>query len=87
MSDDDREAIAERFASLYAYVIRRCHELGVDPFVIRGKSRLREHVIVRWRIAKELREFGHSYPGIGRALNRDHSSVMQMLNGRKAATT
>lgn len=65
--------------SIYAYVIKRCAELGQDPFVIRGKSRLREHVRARQKIAEELRAFGHSYQGIGRAINRHHASVMHLL--------
>lgn len=66
----------------YEYVSARCRELGYDPQVIRGSNRRREHVLVRRTIADEMRRDGHSFPEIGRALNRDHSTIMFLLQGK-----
>ena len=63
------------------YAIRRCHEMGLDPAVVRGSYRHQEYVMARREIARELRTLGYSYPAIGRAINRDHSTVMSLLDG------
>jgi len=59
-----------------------CEEHGVRPTALRG-GRHRWLVDLRTRCAARMRKEGHSYPDIGAALNRDHSSVMYMLRDRE----
>lgn len=54
-------------------------ERGLEPWRVRGRARQREYVRARIEIAKRLREEGCSFPEIGRALRRDHSTVMYYL--------
>lgn len=72
------------------YVNGRATDYGYTGDVIRGPARRRDIVDVRAVIATELREFGYSYPAIGHAMNRDHSSIFYLVNDyrkgpRKAA--
>ena len=60
-----------------------CHELGVSVWRVRSRSRDRKLVMVRRDIAHRLREAGHSFPAIGKALNRDHTSIMHLLGKTK----
>src|SRR5258708_4601896 len=41
-------------------------------------------VDVRRRIAIKAREAGYSYPEIGRALHRHHTSIINLVSGRRA---
>jgi hypothetical protein len=54
-------------------------ESGLNPADILGRSKTRAIVIARWRIAKQLREAGYSYPNIGKQLGRDHTSILHGL--------
>lgn len=64
------------------YVSMRARQLGHPPSLVRSRCRFRVLVNVRRTIARELRDepWGLSYPEIGRALNRDHSSVINLLH-------
>lgn len=62
-----------------AYARQRAKEMGVDPFVLLGPIRLRYLVAARMQVAKELRSFGLSLPEIGHAMNRHHTSIMNLL--------
>lgn len=57
--------------------------MGYDIYVIRGPSKASEYVNVRRQIAAQLQDEGCSYPTIGRALNRDHSTIVSLLKGGK----
>jgi hypothetical protein len=63
------EAQAERIAGA----------AGVSLQVLRGPSRRRELVAVRRLVAHHLQSRGCSLPAIGRMLNRDSSSVVNLL--------
>jgi hypothetical protein len=46
---------------------------------LRSGSRRKELVRCRWEIAAKARKLGHSYERIGRALNRDHSTIIYAM--------
>jgi chromosomal replication initiation ATPase DnaA len=46
---------------------------------LRSASRSTKIVRVRWAIARAARQRGYSYPTIGRALNRDHTTIMHAV--------
>lgn len=52
---------------------------GLLPGVVSGKGRCREAHKVRMAITVVARDWGFSYPAIGRLLNRDHSSVIYAM--------
>ncbi|HEY7202437.1 MAG TPA: hypothetical protein VIC57_19615 [Candidatus Dormibacteraeota bacterium] len=52
---------------------------GLSLQVLRGPGRTRELVRVRRLIANHLKSRGCSLPAIGELLNRDHSSVVNLL--------
>jgi len=59
--------------------IRVCVELGYDYKSI--MSARRDAILVKKKIAvaKILREKGYSFPLIGRAMNKDHSTIIHYL--------
>lgn len=63
-------------AALASLTVRLCHAQGYDLATIRRDGRMHDHVRVRWLIAKQARAKGFSYPQIGRALNRDHTTII-----------
>lgn len=57
-----------------------CSRAGISLPAARGRSQVRETCIKRWRLMKILREeHKWSFPQIGRALNKDHTSVLTAL--------
>lgn len=72
----------ERAADLRVIVSRVARERSLSPDVIRGKSRIAHHVSARRQVCVEAREAGFSLSEIGRAIHRDHSTVLGLL--RKA---
>lgn len=57
-----------------------CSHRGLDPSAdIQAPDRRREAVNVRQEAAAELRAAGHSLPEIGRAMDRDHSTILYLL--------
>lgn len=58
-----------------------CQERSIPLDVVIGPSRLREHVRLRWWCAKELASAGFGLSEIGRAMNKDHSTVLYGLRG------
>jgi chromosomal replication initiation ATPase DnaA len=77
---------------IYVPSVDRCtadHRDNLQPMVERAarifdtttkdivsSSRFREHIRARWAIMLTASELGYPFCGIGRALNRDHSTVM-----------
>ncbi len=55
---------------------------GVQVYRVLGKRRSKFMHKVRFEIASVLRGMGMSYPEIGRAMNRDHSTIHVLLNGK-----
>jgi len=68
-----------RLTSPWSYVFARAKEFEVAPELLLGSKRDTYLVRIRAVIAGELRQMGHSFPEIGRALNRHHSTVMHLL--------
>lgn len=50
---------------------------------ISGRRRERQLCAARYYVAKNLHDSGFSYPKIGKVINRDHSSVMYLINNFK----
>lgn len=55
---------------------------GVTVEGLRGRCRRRDLVELRRIVARYLRSRGCSLPEIGRAIGRDHSTVLALLRGR-----
>lgn len=56
-----------------------CRDVGLRPEAVRGPRRLSELVRCRRAIALRLRQEGCSYPEIGRALGKHHTSILGLL--------
>ena len=72
------------------YATQRAHDHGIRAYDLRCDRRDRWLVHIRRTIARELRAepWNLSYPEIGRALNRDHSTVIYLVRGgRKKKVT
>lgn len=65
------------------YVGRRAKYYGCSADLIRGPFRTRLLVDIRMAIARELRASGLSLPEIGKAMNRNHTTVLSLLRGGK----
>lgn len=52
---------------------------NVKPCLITGRTRKRPYPQARRVVAKMLRNYGYSYPEIGRVMNRNHTSIMFMV--------
>jgi hypothetical protein len=77
--------VPQRLAEL---VVEGCAAANLDVRAVRSASRHQELVECRWRIAAQARIMGYSYPAIGRALNRDHTTIMHAVQSdakRRAA--
>ncbi len=55
---------------------------GIPVHQVLGHKRWHDLHRARYEIASILRGMGMSYPEIGRAMNRDHSSIHVLLNGK-----
>lgn len=70
----------------YTYVSHRSVYFGVSPRDVRGPRKDRYLMVVRRKIAEELRAppWSLSLPHIGRCLGgRDHTTILSMLRGGK----
>jgi hypothetical protein len=69
----------ERAADLKVIVERvaRAHRISIEA--LRGKSRMPEHVRARRDVAVAARNAGYSFAEIGRAILRDHSTVLLLV--------
>lgn len=62
-----------------------CKERGLTVSAVLSERRWPEVVDARREVALRLREQGWSYPRIGRALRRDHSTIYVLVNGKARA--
>lgn len=84
MTETDRlQEWADVPRGLAEIVVIQANKYGFTLSQLRGPSRERGRLSARRSIARLARGEGFSFPQIGRALNRDHSTVMSMLNGRR----
>ena len=67
--------------ALREYVNRMSLWYGYAPAAVRGRGHDRRLVAIRRTIATDLRAQRYSYPAIGRALGRDHSTIVVLLQG------
>lgn len=68
---------------LAEYVVACAEIRGVQVSDLRGNSRLPHLVRIRVAISKNARDHGYSYETIGRALNRDHTTIIHHLSTGK----
>ena len=75
-----------RFADIPLYlaqlVVMRVNATGYSLKFVRSGKRWDNLVDIRQSIAAEAREHEFSYPQIGRALNRDHTTIISLLRRR-----
>lgn len=86
MTDVDRlQEWADVPRGLAEIVVIEANKYGFTLAQLRSPSREAQRVWLRKNIARIARQHRppFSFPQIGRALNRDHSTVMSMLNGRR----
>lgn len=83
MSAKQEVAHLRRFANvpiaLASLTVGLCRSNGYDLETIRRDGRMHDLVRIRDIIAKQAREQGFSFPQIGRALNRDHTSIIKAV--------
>jgi hypothetical protein len=60
------------------------HKLSVKS--VRSQSRLGDHLKCRLEIAFTARQWGYSLPVIGRAISRDHTTVIHTLRTANSST-
>lgn len=79
----ERASIPNELAEL---VVAMCdaHPSRIES--VRGPKRAPELVRCRQRIAVAARDMGYSYPTIGRALNRDHTTVIHAIRTADVGT-
>ncbi len=63
-------------------VVFGCIARGIDVRELRSERRQQYLVVLRRVIASQARQQGYSYTVIGRALNRDHTTIMSALGAR-----
>ena len=80
MTEADRlSAFASVPHGLAELVVLVCNQVGRSLRSIRADGQHRDGARIRRQIALEARWQGYSYPAIGRALNRDHSTIMHLV--------
>lgn len=65
-----------RLKYLLAYVEKATSVTDVQVYSPRRSKKL---VNVRWILCRILRDYGYSFPEIGRAMNRHHSAILMLL--------
>lgn len=60
-------------------VVDRALQANCPLKLLRSECFQRDIVHIRWAIAREAHEAGFSYAAIGRALNRDHTTIMHAI--------
>ena len=82
MTEADRLSVhANVPLALAQLVAMHADRLGYTLRNIRDNSRPRPLVRARWQIIALARNEGFSLPVIGRAMNRDHTSIIHALRG------
>ncbi len=80
MTDVDRLAMyADVPRPLARIVVQGAEHFGWPLAAIRGPRRVPILVEARWAIACQARKRGFTYWQIGRAMNRDHSSIVHAV--------
>lgn len=72
---------------LARFVVEVADNSGLQVSELRSESRSGRMVKIRAHIAKEARRNGYSLETIGRALNRDHTTVIHAIRSSKLANT
>lgn len=85
LTEADRAAIANTRRVTVRHIARDvCAEAGHSFDAVMGASRKWEDVQVRDLVCYIARRNGLSFAGIGRALNRDHKTIIQAVAREKA---
>ena len=77
MTLDELKSASAR--KLYARVrlLELCEQYKIDPNTVIGRSHRRGDVALRKNIAFIMRDEGFSSIAIGKALNRDHTTILE----------
>ena len=67
-------------SSLETLIASVAQKHGFSAEQLKGPRRPQELVDARWEFIREARAKGHSMPQIGRAINRDHTTVKHALD-------
>ena len=70
---------------LAGIVVQTAREHGFQTSQVRGESRSKDLVTCRKHICISAHELGYPYTTIGRALNRDHTTVMHAVKSSKSS--
>jgi hypothetical protein len=70
---------------LAEFVVQTAKHFNIGVKTLRSSSKTDELVKCRQRIAVIARKSGYSYPVIGRALNRDHTTICYAVNSAKSS--
>ncbi len=73
------KATGEILKSAKSYLAYLCKEYGFDINLVKCRRRDRSLVDSRVVIALKMRGAGYSYPIIGMAMDRDHTSIMHLV--------
>ena len=77
---EDAPALSAALADESVNALCRLHRVSTDDIL--GPSRILPLMKVRRAIATGLKEAGFNYHQIGAAMNREHSTIMNMLKSR-----
>ena len=69
----------ERLGTVRYHVRKVADETGQTPEAILGPTKITEVVSARWEVIRRARADGHSFSAIGRALNRDHTTIINAV--------
>lgn len=82
MTEADRLSVHANVPhDLAELIVLHAERSGYTLRAIRSDSRKRPLVQARWQIIGIVRAAGFSSPVIGRAMNRDHTSILDALRG------
>jgi chromosomal replication initiation ATPase DnaA len=85
MTETDRlQEWADVPRGLAEIVAIEANKHGFTVKQLRSSSLERQRFVARQSIVRIARDKGFSFPQIGRALNRDHSTIVSMVHGRRA---
>lgn len=71
--------VYEALVDIEVYIEGFAESANISISLLKGKNRARRLVNHRAQLCKALRVKGFSYPEIGKALNRHHTSIMHLV--------
>lgn len=72
---------AQAYPELFSIMREVAREGGVPLGLLRAKNNTAKCVELRRRVALRARQKGFSFPAIGKALGKHHSTIVHLVNG------